>query len=70
MNQKNLICWQAVIDLILPGTISGSKETLVDLYGKPEILFFGPDEGTADLMDWAASAFSFPSSPSLPFTDG
>lgn len=26
----------------------------MDLYGKPEILFFGPDEGTADMMDWAA----------------
>ncbi|KAG2737552.1 hypothetical protein P692DRAFT_20667960, partial [Suillus brevipes Sb2] len=30
------------------------KECLVDLYGKPELLFFGPDEGTADTMDWAA----------------
>jgi len=27
---------------------------IVDLYGKPEILFFGPDEGTADLMGWAS----------------
>jgi len=26
----------------------------VDLYNKPELLFFGPDEGTADMMDWAA----------------
>ena len=24
------------------------------MYGKPEILFFGPDEGTADMMDWAS----------------
>lgn len=24
------------------------------MYGKPELLFFGPDEGTADMMDWAA----------------
>jgi NAD-specific glutamate dehydrogenase len=30
----------------------------VDLYGKPELLFFGPDEGTADMMDWAAREFS------------
>ena len=29
-------------------------QKIVDLYGKPEILFFGPDEGTADYMDWAA----------------
>jgi glutamate dehydrogenase len=39
----------------LPGDTPGIKEPLVDLYNKPEILFFGPDEGTADLMDWAAS---------------
>ena len=46
---------QAVIDLLIPGQTPGIKEKLVDLYGKPELLFFGPDEGTADLMDWAAS---------------
>ena len=45
----------AVIDLLIPGQTPGIKEKLVDLYGKPELLFFGPDEGTADLMDWAAS---------------
>ncbi|OBZ71447.1 NAD-specific glutamate dehydrogenase [Grifola frondosa] len=44
----------AVIDLLIPGHSPGIKEKLVDLYGKPELLFFGPDEGTADLMDWAA----------------
>lgn len=44
----------AIIDLLLPGTTPGIKELLVDKYGKPEILFFGPDEGTADMMDWAA----------------
>lgn len=27
---------------------------MVDRLGKPELLFFGPDEGTADYMDWAA----------------
>ena len=47
---------QAMIDLLLPGQSPGIKETIVDLYGKPELLFFGPDEGTADLMDWAARA--------------
>jgi NAD-specific glutamate dehydrogenase len=30
----------------------------VDLYGEPELLFFGPDEGTAEMMDWAASEYS------------
>ncbi|CCM05749.1 uncharacterized protein FIBRA_07981 [Fibroporia radiculosa] len=44
----------AVIDLLIPGRSPGIKEQLVDLYGKAEILFFGPDEGTADMMDWAA----------------
>ncbi|KAI0792961.1 NAD-specific glutamate dehydrogenase [Irpex lacteus] len=44
----------AIIDLLIPGQSPGIKERLVDLYGKNEILFFGPDEGTADLMDWAA----------------
>ncbi|KAL5524325.1 GDH2 [Sanghuangporus sanghuang] len=44
----------AVIDLLIPGHSPGIKEKIVDLYGKPELLFFGPDEGTADMMDWAA----------------
>ncbi|KAI0075077.1 NAD-dependent glutamate dehydrogenase [Panus rudis PR-1116 ss-1] len=44
----------AIIDLLIPGQTPGIKEKLVDLYGKPEMLFFGPDEGTADMMDWAA----------------
>ncbi|HTZ53273.1 MAG TPA: NAD-glutamate dehydrogenase domain-containing protein [Spirochaetia bacterium] len=37
----------AMLDLLVPGTresVTGWEE---------EILFFGPDEGTADLMDWA-----------------
>lgn len=45
---------KAIIDLLIPGQTPGIKEPLVDLYGKPELLFFGPDEGTADMMDWAA----------------
>ncbi|GJJ15432.1 hypothetical protein Clacol_009709 [Clathrus columnatus] len=44
----------AIIDLLIPGHSPGIKNPIVDLYGKSEILFFGPDEGTADLMDWAA----------------
>jgi glutamate dehydrogenase len=28
---------------------------IVDYYGKEEILFLGPDEGTAELMNWAAA---------------
>lgn len=46
-----------MIDLLIPGQTPGIKENIVDLYEKREILFFGPDEGTADMMDWAASKF-------------
>ncbi|KAE9390239.1 NAD(P)-binding protein [Gymnopus androsaceus JB14] len=44
----------AIVDLLIPGKTPGIKETLVDLYEKPELLFFGPDEGTADKTDWTA----------------
>ena len=37
-----------LLDLILPNT------AVVDYYSKPVLLFLGPDEGTADLMEWAA----------------
>lgn len=43
----------AIIDLLIPGETPGVKEAIVDLYGKPEILFMGPDENTANLVDWA-----------------
>lgn len=33
----------AVVDLLIEGRTPGIKEKLVDLYGEPEILFFGPD---------------------------
>ena len=38
------------INLLIPGQIPGIKEHLVDLYKKPEILFFGPDEGDLGSM--------------------
>ncbi|KAJ3368150.1 hypothetical protein HDU91_000816 [Kappamyces sp. JEL0680] len=44
----------AILDLLIVGETPGIKEKIVDLYNKPEILFFGPDEGTADMMDWAS----------------
>ncbi len=40
----------ALLDLLAP------SQEIVDRLGKPEILFFGPDEGTADFMDWASQA--------------
>jgi len=46
-----------LLDLMLP------EENMVDFYKKPVILFLGPDEGTADLMEWAAfraKAYGYP----------
>jgi glutamate dehydrogenase len=43
----------SILDLLLPAKTPGIKNPLVDLYGKEEILFMGPDENTADLVDWA-----------------
>jgi len=59
-----------MMDLIMP------NDEVKDLYGKKEILFLGPDERTAHLMDWAAlyakrreypfwKAFSTGKSPSI-----
>jgi glutamate dehydrogenase len=39
----------ALLDLLLP------SKTVVDYLKKEEILFLGPDEGTADLMNWASA---------------
>ena len=38
----------AILDLLL-----GDKY-ITDHYGQEEILFMGPDEGTADMMNWAS----------------
>lgn len=43
----------SILDLLLRGVTPGIKEAIVDLYGKNEILFMGPDENTANLVDWA-----------------
>lgn len=43
----------SILDLLLPGNTPGIKEKIVDLHGKQEILFMGPDENTAGLVDWA-----------------
>lgn len=43
----------SIMDLLLPAQTPGIKNPVVDLYGKEEILFMGPDENTADLVDWA-----------------
>ncbi|MBF0202344.1 MAG: NAD-glutamate dehydrogenase [Desulfamplus sp.] len=36
---------EGIMDLML------GHDSIVDYYGKPEMIFFGPDEGTAPLMD-------------------
>ena len=43
----------SIIDLLLPPASPGIKDPIVDLHGKEEILFMGPDENTADLVNWA-----------------
>lgn len=46
-----------LLDLLLP------DQSIVDDYGKEVILFLGPDEGTAEMMDWAserARALDYP----------
>lgn len=43
----------SILDLLLTPTSPGIKDPIVDLHGKQEILFMGPDENTADLVDWA-----------------
>ena len=43
----------SILDLLLPPTSPGIKDPIVDLYDKEEILFMGPDENTADLVNWA-----------------
>lgn len=43
----------SILDLLLPAETPGIKNPIVDLYQKQEILFMGPDENTADLVDWA-----------------
>lgn len=43
----------SLCDLLLPGTSPGIKEPIADLLKTREILFMGPDENTAGLVDWA-----------------
>jgi glutamate dehydrogenase len=71
---KNVIAFQKYIDAMMDLLVANDQ--IVDHYGKPEFIFCGPDEGTADLMDWAClhaksrgyrywSAFTTGKSPSL-----
>ena len=42
-----------LIDLLIEGKSPNIKDKIVDLYGKEETLYCGPDENTAGLVDWA-----------------
>ncbi|AMD22304.1 HGL036Cp [Eremothecium sinecaudum] len=42
----------AIIDILIQDP---KKEKYVDLFGHQEILFFGPDEGTAGFVNWATN---------------
>ena len=48
-------CFVKYIDSLLDLLILNdpSKEKIVDLYNKPEMLYMGPDENTAGFVDWA-----------------
>jgi len=52
MQANSFIAFQkycsGMLDLLI------AHKDIVDNYGKEELLFFGPDEGTADYMEWAA----------------
>ncbi|EEQ31789.1 NAD-dependent glutamate dehydrogenase [Microsporum canis] len=43
----------SILDLLLPPASPGIKDPIVDLHGQDEILFMGPDENSAPLVDWA-----------------
>ena len=45
-------CFEKYVDAILDLVLYNERYQIRDLYGSEEILFFGPDEGTADMMDW------------------
>jgi hypothetical protein len=42
-----ILCFEkyvdSLLDLLIPGKSVGIKGRIVDLYGQPELLFFGPD---------------------------
>eukprot|EP01096_Ripella_sp_DP13-Kostka_P008034 TRINITY_DN2983_c0_g1_i1.p1 TRINITY_DN2983_c0_g1~~TRINITY_DN2983_c0_g1_i1.p1 ORF type:complete len:1014 (+),score=541.19 TRINITY_DN2983_c0_g1_i1:179-3220(+) len=51
--EKAFVAFQKYTDALLDVLLT-PQEDVLDFYGKQEILFLGPDEGTADFMDWAS----------------
>lgn len=50
---KAFVAFQKYVDSVLDLLLLPDDE-IVDHYGKTEVLFLGPDEGTADFMNWAS----------------
>ncbi|WBW72588.1 NAD-dependent glutamate dehydrogenase Gdh2 [Schizosaccharomyces osmophilus] len=50
---KPALAFQKYIDSIIDLLIPNEQEKIVDKCGKQEILFMGPDENTAELVNWA-----------------
>ena len=48
---QGVIAFQKYIDSLIDLFVS--NDDVLDHYKKPEVIFFGPDENTANLMDWA-----------------
>jgi glutamate dehydrogenase len=56
---KPRVSFEKYVDSILDLLLIKENDCVQDLYKKPEILFFGPDEGTADMMDWVRVSANF-----------
>jgi len=52
-SDKPFLAYKKYIDALLDLVLIPDP-AVRDFYGKPELLFLGPDEGTADFSDWAS----------------
>lgn len=48
------VAFQKYVSGLLDLLVIGPKDNIINHHKKPELLFLGPDENTADLMEWAA----------------
>lgn len=51
---SGFIAFQKYVSGLLDIVCPAKDSAIVDRYGKEELLFLGPDEGSADFMEWAA----------------
>eukprot|EP01080_Neovahlkampfia_damariscottae_P010211 gene10211-2631_t len=49
-----VVAFQKYVDSLLDLLLLTNQKDVYDHYGQEEILFLGPDENTANVMDWAA----------------